>query len=115
MPSNGTTTTVAPSSGVTITVCVPVYNVERYLCECLDSIFSQNYADFDVVLVDDGSTDSSGAFAMNMPRAIRSRPSFSIRTTRACCSRAATALRLQQATTLCAWIPTMRLSPGPSL
>lgn len=61
MPSNGTTTTVAPSSGVTITVCVPVYNVERYLCECLDSIFSQNYADFDVVLVDDGSTDSSGA------------------------------------------------------
>lgn len=61
MPSNGTTTTVAPSSGLTITVCVPVYNVERYLCECLDSIFSQNYADFDVVLVDDGSTDSSGA------------------------------------------------------
>lgn len=61
MPSNGTIATVAPASGVTITVCVPVYNVERYLCECLDSIFSQDYADFDVVLVDDGSTDSSGA------------------------------------------------------
>lgn len=61
MPSNGTIATVAPVSGATITVCVPVYNVERYLCECLDSIFSQDYADFDVVLVDDGSTDSSGA------------------------------------------------------
>ena len=47
--------------GVSITVCVPVYNVERYLRECLDSIFAQDYPDFDVVMVDDGSTDGSGA------------------------------------------------------
>lgn len=61
MPANGTIAMVAPVSGVTITVCVPVYNVERYLCECLDSIFSQDYANFDVVMVDDGSNDASGA------------------------------------------------------
>lgn len=61
MSSSGTIAMAEPASGVTITVCVPVYNVEQYLCECLDSIFSQDYADFDVVMVDDGSTDSSGA------------------------------------------------------
>ena len=48
-------------SAVSITVCVPVYNVEKYLKECLDSIFSQEYPYFDVVMVDDGSTDNSGA------------------------------------------------------
>lgn len=48
-------------SAVSITVCVPVYNVEQYLKECLDSIFSQEYPYFDVVMVDDGSTDNSGA------------------------------------------------------
>lgn len=44
-----------------ITVCVPVYNVERYLRECLDSIIEQDYSRFDIVLVDDGSSDGSGA------------------------------------------------------
>lgn len=45
---------------VSITVCVPVYNVKEYLRECLDSLFSQNYPSFNVVMVDDGSTDGSG-------------------------------------------------------
>lgn len=44
-----------------ITVCVPVYNVELYLRECLDSIIEQDYSRFDIVLVDDGSSDDSGA------------------------------------------------------
>lgn len=61
MPSNSTIAIVAPDSGVSITVCVPVYNVVRYLRECLDSIFSQDYANFDVIIVDDGSSDGSGA------------------------------------------------------
>lgn len=39
---------------------VPVYNVEKYLCKCLDSILSQNYTDFELLLIDDGSTDKSG-------------------------------------------------------
>ena len=43
-----------------ISVIVPLYNVERYLQRCIDSILSQTFPDFEVVLVDDGSTDSSG-------------------------------------------------------
>ena len=43
-----------------ISVLVPVYNVERYIRECLDSIINQTMKDFEVILVDDGSTDKSG-------------------------------------------------------
>ena len=53
--------TATPNASVSITVCVPVYNVEDYLSECLDSICSQSYPHFNVVLVDDGSGDGSGA------------------------------------------------------
>lgn len=41
-------------------VIVPVYNVENYLVQCIDSILSQTYPDFELLLIDDGSTDSSG-------------------------------------------------------
>lgn len=41
-------------------VLIPVYNVEKYICECIDSVMCQTYQDFEVILVDDGSTDSSG-------------------------------------------------------
>lgn len=40
-------------------VIVPVYNVEKYLHECVDSILGQNFKEFELILVDDGSTDSS--------------------------------------------------------
>lgn len=43
-----------------ITVIVPVYNAEKYLRQCLDSILSQKFVDFELVLVDDGSMDGSG-------------------------------------------------------
>ena len=42
------------------TFVIPVYNVEKYLSECLESILCQTYRDFSIILVDDGSTDSSG-------------------------------------------------------
>ena len=42
-----------------ISVIVPVYNVERYLEECLNSIQQQSYTDIEVILVNDGSTDHS--------------------------------------------------------
>lgn len=43
-----------------VSVIVPVYNVEKYLDECVNSILSQTFTDFELILVDDGSKDSSG-------------------------------------------------------
>lgn len=43
-----------------ISVIVPVYNVEKYLDRCVQSILHQTYQDFELILVDDGSTDKSG-------------------------------------------------------
>ncbi len=43
-----------------ISVIVPVYNVENYLSRCIDSILNQTYTDYELILVDDGSTDNSG-------------------------------------------------------
>ena len=43
-----------------ISIIVPVYNIEKYLPQCMDSLFSQTASAFEVILVDDGSTDSSG-------------------------------------------------------
>ena len=46
-----------------LSVVVPVYNVEPYLSECLDSLTDQGIEDFEAILIDDGSTDQSGAIA----------------------------------------------------
>lgn len=46
---------------VKISVIVPVYNTANYLCQCVDSIINQTYNDLEIILVDDGSTDGSGA------------------------------------------------------
>ena len=43
-----------------ISVIVPVYNVEKFFAICLKSIISQSYSNMEIILVDDGSTDSSG-------------------------------------------------------
>lgn len=43
-----------------ISVLIPAYNVERYLPKCLDSVLSQTFDDFEVILINDGSTDGTG-------------------------------------------------------
>lgn len=43
-----------------VSFIIPIYNVEKYLPQCVDSILSQTYTDFEVILVDDGSPDNSG-------------------------------------------------------
>lgn len=45
---------------MTFSVIVPVYNVEKYIAQCVESVLTQNYEDFELILVDDGSTDASG-------------------------------------------------------
>ncbi|MDY5578129.1 MAG: glycosyltransferase [Lachnospiraceae bacterium] len=49
----------------TISVVIPVYNVEKYLDKCIESIIRQTYKKFEVILIDDGSTDSSGKLCDN--------------------------------------------------
>lgn len=44
-----------------VSIVVPVYNVEVYLAECVESLLSQTYGNLEILLVDDGSTDTSGA------------------------------------------------------
>lgn len=43
-----------------ITIIVPVYNVEKYINECVDSLISQTYKNIEIILIDDGSMDKSG-------------------------------------------------------
>lgn len=44
-----------------ISIIVPLYNAERYVHACVESILGQTYKDFELLLVDDGSKDSTGA------------------------------------------------------
>lgn len=57
-----------------VSVIVPVYNAARYLESCIDSITNNTYRDLQIILVDDGSTDSSAAicdrFAANDSRIV---------------------------------------------
>ena len=50
-----------PLKNPEISVIVPVYKVEKYLNECIDSILAQTFTDFEVILVDDGSPDNCPA------------------------------------------------------
>ena len=46
-----------------LSIVVPVYNVEAYLAKCLDSLIGDNHSDYEIIIVNDGSTDGSGAIA----------------------------------------------------
>ena len=62
------------SGTIKVSVVVPIYNMEKYLCQCLDSIVSQTLRDIEIICVDDGSTDSSSKlladFAAKDPRVL---------------------------------------------
>lgn len=48
-----------------ISIVVPVYNAEKYLHRCIDSILKQTFSNFELLLIDDGSTDQSGVICDN--------------------------------------------------
>ena len=48
-----------------LSIIIPMYNTEKYIGECLDSIFAQTFDDYEVIVVDDCSTDNSCAIVEN--------------------------------------------------
>ena len=63
-----------------LSIIVPVYNVENYLEKCIQSILTQDYHNIELILVDDGSKDNSGAicdeFAKEDKRIVANRNTF---------------------------------------
>ena len=51
--------------GHKISIIIPIYNTEAYLPKCIDSILSQSFTDYELLLIDDGSIDNSGAICDN--------------------------------------------------
>ena len=48
-----------------ISIIVPVYNVEKFLPRCLDSLIGQTFNDYEIIIIDDGSTDGSPKIISN--------------------------------------------------
>ena len=46
---------------IMLSIVIPAYNVERYLNRCMESVLSQSYRDLEILLINDGSTDGTGA------------------------------------------------------
>ena len=59
MTDDSIETSARDNSAPLISVVLPVYNGEKYLAEAVDSILAQTFTDFELIMIDDGSTDSS--------------------------------------------------------
>ena len=46
------------SHDVSVSIIIPIYNVEKYMDQCVESVLNQTFSDIEIILVDDGSTDS---------------------------------------------------------
>lgn len=53
---------------MTFSIIIPAYNAEAYLSRCLNSIFSQDFRDYEVIVIDDGSTDGTAALLKQYPQ-----------------------------------------------
>lgn len=51
---------MSPENNELISVIIPVYNVEKYICQCMDSVVNQTYHNIEIILIDDGSPDNCG-------------------------------------------------------
>ena len=58
-----------------VSVIIPVYNTEKYILECLESVYAQSYDNFEVIIIDDGSTDKSTEIINNF---ILDKPNFKL-------------------------------------
>ena len=92
-----------------VSVIIPVYNVERYLAQCLDSVSHQTYQNLEIICVNDGSRDGSPDILMRM-RGYRS----SIRRTAAYPGRGTTRWTAPAGNTSCSWTRTTGSSRTPA-
>lgn len=60
------------SNKISVSIIVPVYNVEKYISKCLDSLVEQTFLDFEVIIVDDGTPDKSAVIAEQYVKACNS-------------------------------------------
>ena len=92
-----------------VSVIIPVYNVERYLAQCLDSVSHQTYQNLEIICVNDGSRDGSPDILRMRMRGYRS----SVRRTAAYPGRGTTRWTAPAGNTSCSWTRTTGASRTP--